>query len=157
FSPGVIPMPPRSSEVRSEVLAFLQAIKETPDDDGPRLIFADWLEEHDDPRGEFIRVQCALTRMSWDDPRRGDLQRRMQELLQQHEKEWLGPLGAFKGIHCWWRRGLVHMTASSTTALVKNEQLAEEETAVWLEHLTVEGRVGPRAAHRLANCPVLVH
>ena len=27
--------------------AFLRAIAETPEDDAPRLIFADWLEEHD--------------------------------------------------------------------------------------------------------------
>ena len=30
--------------------AFLQAIRENPDDDAPRLIYADWLEERGDPR-----------------------------------------------------------------------------------------------------------
>jgi uncharacterized protein (TIGR02996 family) len=40
--------------------AFLRAVCEHPDDDRPRLIFADWLDEHGDPRGEFIRLQCAL-------------------------------------------------------------------------------------------------
>ena len=30
--------------------AFLQAILETPDDDLPRLAYADWLEEQDDPQ-----------------------------------------------------------------------------------------------------------
>lgn len=40
---------------------LLQAIIANPDDDTPRLIFADWLEEHDDlARAEFIRVQCEL-------------------------------------------------------------------------------------------------
>jgi uncharacterized protein (TIGR02996 family) len=34
---------------------FLEAICANPDDDVPRLIFADWLEERGDPRGEFIR------------------------------------------------------------------------------------------------------
>ena len=28
--------------------AFLQAIRDAPEDDGPRLIYADWLEEHAD-------------------------------------------------------------------------------------------------------------
>ena len=37
--------------------AFLQAIRDAPDDDAPRLIYADWLDERGDPRGEFIRVQ----------------------------------------------------------------------------------------------------
>lgn len=40
--------------------AFLQVILETPDDMAPRLMYADWLEERNDPRGEFIRVQCGL-------------------------------------------------------------------------------------------------
>jgi uncharacterized protein (TIGR02996 family) len=41
--------------------AFLQAILADPDDDAPRLVDADWLDERGDPaRGEFIRVQCQL-------------------------------------------------------------------------------------------------
>lgn len=38
--------------------AFIQAICESPHDDGPREMFADWLMDRGDPRGEFIRVQC---------------------------------------------------------------------------------------------------
>jgi uncharacterized protein (TIGR02996 family) len=44
--------------------AFLKAIlADTDGDDGPRLVYADWLDEHGDPRGEFIRVQCELARL----------------------------------------------------------------------------------------------
>ena len=39
---------------------FLAAICANPDDDAPRLVYADWLDEHGDPRGEFIRVQVEL-------------------------------------------------------------------------------------------------
>jgi uncharacterized protein (TIGR02996 family) len=43
---------------------FIRAIVENPFDDAPRLIFADWLEEHGDAaRAEFIRVQCEVARM----------------------------------------------------------------------------------------------
>ena len=36
--------------------AFLNTIREHPDADLPRLVFADWLDENDDPaRAEFIR------------------------------------------------------------------------------------------------------
>ena len=39
--------------------AFINAIREAPCDDAPRLIYADWLEENADPaRAEFIRLQC---------------------------------------------------------------------------------------------------
>src|SRR5262249_9647341 len=48
--------------------AFLQAILDDPGDDAVRLVFADWLEEHDDPLGEFIRVQMQLDEMPDDDP-----------------------------------------------------------------------------------------
>jgi uncharacterized protein (TIGR02996 family) len=43
--------------------AFMQAILADPEADGPRLIFADRLEEEGDPLGEFVRVQCELARL----------------------------------------------------------------------------------------------
>ena len=43
--------------------ALLRAIHDEPDDDAPRLVYADWLEEHGDPdRGRFIRIQCHIAR-----------------------------------------------------------------------------------------------
>jgi uncharacterized protein (TIGR02996 family) len=46
--------------------AFLLAICENPDDDTPRLVFADWLQEHgDEARAEFIRVQIELARKEY--------------------------------------------------------------------------------------------
>lgn len=42
---------------------FLDAICQNPEEDTPRLVYADWLVEHGQlDRGEFIRVQCELTR-----------------------------------------------------------------------------------------------
>src|SRR5207244_2686349 len=43
---------------------FIQEILANPDDDTPRLIFADWLEERGDSRGEFIRVQCEIAALT---------------------------------------------------------------------------------------------
>jgi uncharacterized protein (TIGR02996 family) len=46
---------------------FLRAILDKPDDDGPRLVYADHLDETGrSERAEFIRVQCALE--NHDDP-----------------------------------------------------------------------------------------
>jgi uncharacterized protein (TIGR02996 family) len=43
--------------------ALLAAIRAQPDEDTPRLVFADWLEENDEPaRAEFIRAQVELAR-----------------------------------------------------------------------------------------------
>jgi uncharacterized protein (TIGR02996 family) len=84
--------------------AFLHDILAHPDDDAPRLIYADWLDEHGDPRGEFIRVQCALAQLSDEDPHRWPLQQREQELLREHEAKWLPKDG---GSACVFRRGFV--------------------------------------------------
>jgi uncharacterized protein (TIGR02996 family) len=45
----------------SDAQAFLAAIRASPADDLPRLVYADWLDEHGQPeRAEFIRVGCEL-------------------------------------------------------------------------------------------------
>jgi len=46
--------------------AFLRRIADRPGDDAPRLIFADWLDDRDDPRGEMIRLQLASSRLPPD-------------------------------------------------------------------------------------------
>lgn len=85
--------------------AFLQDILAHRDDDAPRLIYADWLDEHNDPRGEFIRVQCALAALGEEDPRRWPLEKREQELLGEHRAKWL-PQGSDSAA-CEFRRGFV--------------------------------------------------
>ena len=43
--------------------AFLEDIVAHPDDDAPRLVFADWLDDHGDAdRAEFIRLQVSGVR-----------------------------------------------------------------------------------------------
>jgi uncharacterized protein (TIGR02996 family) len=39
---------------------FLERIQANPDDDLPRLIYADWLEDQGDPRAELLRRFVAL-------------------------------------------------------------------------------------------------
>ncbi|MGH7224030.1 MAG: TIGR02996 domain-containing protein, partial [Gemmataceae bacterium] len=72
---------------------FLEAIREQPDDDAPRLICADWLEEHGQPeRAEFIRVQCDRARIPEGSPRWWDLECREKRLWEAHHAEWFGSL-----------------------------------------------------------------
>src|SRR5262249_12087028 len=71
--------------------SFIAAIRETPDDDTPRLVFSDWLEEQGEiARAELIRVQCELARLPTFDPRYPELHLRQLELIAAHEAEWLG-------------------------------------------------------------------
>lgn len=47
--------------------SLLAAIRGHPEEDTPRLMFADWLEEHgDEVRAEFLRLQCELARLEGD-------------------------------------------------------------------------------------------
>ncbi|HEY7157809.1 MAG TPA: TIGR02996 domain-containing protein [Gemmataceae bacterium] len=78
--------------------AFIQAIRETPNDDAPRLIYADWLEEHGQAdRADFIRVQCRLAQTPDTSAERPALMERAEELLRRHWEEWVGPLREIVG------------------------------------------------------------
>ncbi len=84
------------------VADFLASILADPDDDTPRLQYADWLMERGDPRGEFIRVQCEIARIEGSESIRdaaevvfpGDrlqnLHAREHELLALRD-EWILP------------------------------------------------------------------
>ena len=37
--------------------AFIRAIVDSPGDDLPRLVYADWLDDRDDPRGTYLRAE----------------------------------------------------------------------------------------------------
>jgi uncharacterized protein (TIGR02996 family) len=80
---------------------FLQDIIAHPEDDAPRLVYADWLEEHGDgARAEFIRVQCELAKKDRvadqlkvpvplrSAPRYDALRRRERGLLEAHRRAW---------------------------------------------------------------------
>jgi uncharacterized protein (TIGR02996 family) len=47
----------------SDDLGFLRDIIAHPDDPVPRLVYADWLDERDDPRGEFLDSPFLLWRL----------------------------------------------------------------------------------------------
>lgn len=71
--------------------AFLRDIIAHPDDLSVRLIYADWLEDHGDPRAELIRVQCQLESMDISDERRSELKSIEKHLLTAGEAQWFAP------------------------------------------------------------------
>jgi uncharacterized protein (TIGR02996 family) len=44
-------------------LSFIDAIRNNPDDDEARAVYADWLEERGDLRGEYLRLEAQLHRI----------------------------------------------------------------------------------------------
>jgi uncharacterized protein (TIGR02996 family) len=70
---------------------LLRAVLEYPENDAPRLDYADWFAEHGEPdRAEFIRAQVLASRLSPYDAAQRHLKRRAQALLTEHEKRWFG-------------------------------------------------------------------
>jgi uncharacterized protein (TIGR02996 family) len=151
---------------------FLAAIIRRPDDDLPRLIFADYLDDTGDgARAEFIRLQCAAAR--------GErvAESRICELENANRDEWLAPLG--KGVyHAEFRRGFAEHLVLSAREFVRESSAIREKTplrgiallgaARVLARLLSEphlaglsaihftgGMLGDAGAERLAECPHL--
>ncbi len=73
--------------------ALLAAIRAHPAEDTPRLVYADWLDENNQPeRAEFIRVQCEAARTDRDSPAYPALLRRSSRLEAAHAARWFGAL-----------------------------------------------------------------
>jgi uncharacterized protein (TIGR02996 family) len=86
---------------------FLRDIVEHPEDDAPRLVYADWLDD----QGEgglagFIRVQCRLAGLADDDVQRIPLEEEQARLERQIDQALLhGPrTGWLAGLPVWARR-----------------------------------------------------
>jgi uncharacterized protein (TIGR02996 family) len=80
--------------------AFLSTILDNPDDDAPRLVYADWLDEQGEgDRAEFIRLQVREARMAPDDPELPGVHARAEYLVRIHHVEWASRLPRFDGVH----------------------------------------------------------
>ncbi len=120
--------------------AFLQAIRDAPGDDVPRLVYADWLEENGQPeRAELIRTQLELSR---GEGARGDrlaLLRRLRDLVVRHRGQWLGPLAEWAP-DAVFERGFVERVTLRARTLVKVAAALFGEHPIWsvrLTHLTL--------------------
>jgi uncharacterized protein (TIGR02996 family) len=100
---------------------FLTDVFACPEDNTPRLVYADWLEENDQAhRAEFIRVQCQLAGLDEDDPAQSGLKEREWELLTVYRDEWGRALPAWarKSPHTY-RRGFVERASVTATQFLQ--------------------------------------
>jgi uncharacterized protein (TIGR02996 family) len=101
--------------------ALLAAVIAAPEDDTPRLVYADWFEENDQPeRAEFIRVQVERARLPLDDPRHGPLVARELRLLAEYGKEWAAGIPTLDVVR--FRRGFVECVAADGVALTDHAE-----------------------------------
>lgn len=78
---------------------LLAAVYESPEDDAPRAVYADFLLERGDPRGEFIASQLSTARA------KPYQRQREHELLAEHRAAWVAPLGVVDSVQVTFERG----------------------------------------------------
>lgn len=109
-------VPPRDALSLPEAGVFLADILDNPEDDTPRLIFADWLDDQDHPWGALLRAQTWRSRLTEADPRQEEMQQIERAWLETHGEQFLEP---FRGLG-WrggFRRGFLHLVAHVSTIL----------------------------------------
>ncbi len=127
--------------------ALLRAIIDNPAEDTPRLVFADWLDENDEPeRAEFIRLQIELAR-SGNKAKKAQLRER--ELWAQSRARWKAELPDFPALRWseYWSRGFVNCVSVENWATFRRIH-ADVFRAVPLQHLILFDFGAPRAFAR---------
>jgi uncharacterized protein (TIGR02996 family) len=124
---------------------FRAAILDTPDDIAPRLVFADWLQERGDPRGEWIALDCA--------PATGDETREMRRraLWQHHRAQWFrDDLSTELDRKIEYRNGFVHTVRLNAEQLLPLGKRMAEQPIDTLDVMCI-----PATMAALAECSVL--
>lgn len=73
----------------SDDTGFLRAIKSRPSDRTARLVYADWLDERGDPRGDFVRLHLALGAAAPDHVERVAGENELSQLRKGCSASWL--------------------------------------------------------------------
>jgi len=163
--------------------AFLAAILASPQDDTPRLVYADWLDDQtekgNDPRAEFIRVQCERARIDTEQtptryaeqwaidnnlriaaPACADfwgrvafLRRRERELLSEFGFRWLHPFAEILSAAGTFTGNLVDVLLRHfRRGFVESVTLSAE---VWLQYADALAQAAPIREVTLTTEPVL--
>ena len=111
----------------AEESAFLSSIRVAERDDAPRLIYADFLADSNNPadrhRAEFIRLQLAVAKLPDDDPRRPDLKHRADDLLHRFLTDWTAHLRGLATGFTFHRGLLETVSVDVPTFIARGEEL----------------------------------
>jgi uncharacterized protein (TIGR02996 family) len=75
--------------------AFLRSVLASPNDDVVRLVCADWLEEQNDPRAEFLRLEHQLLKLSKEEREHSGLYPRFAEIALTLDADWVALVRRF--------------------------------------------------------------
>ncbi len=149
--------PPTESElahfappVRTADLEALEhSIYANPDDDEPRAVLADLLQARGDPRGELIALQLAVAAGRGTDE--GDA--RIEELVRDHGRSWLGPLHEI-AYRAELRRGFLtklELAGDERAGAARWEHVVEHPLLGTVEELIPGDSSGERYAELIAS------
>ena len=98
----------------SDFEALVRAVFQNPDDDAARLVFADYLDENDQPdRAALIRVQVEKARLPARSDRARELAAEEKRLVARVRKAAVDPLP--ERMRAEFRRGFLRLTADLYT------------------------------------------
>ena len=143
---------PKAAKQKKLVAAnepMLAAIEADPADESTRLVYADWLQTHGDPRGELIVLQQVGQK------------KKASGLIRKHAELWLGSLADKLGhsssamrpdIDLTWHLGFLDRVELRSSYGVKTvEDLANLASARFVRELVLGGTDDYRAAVRVMD------
>jgi uncharacterized protein (TIGR02996 family) len=137
-----------AAAARTEAQDLIAGVIERPDDESPRLVYADWLIEKGDARGEFISMQVALARRGLDPQRRLEFKKRCAQ-LEVSVAAWRAPAGDLQVV---FRRGFIEeVTGDAGIFLKQADALFAAEP---VRRVTLDG-LDEAQARQIARAPWL--
>jgi uncharacterized protein (TIGR02996 family) len=87
--------------VQPEELDFLSAIYANAKDDSARFVYADWLEDRSDSRGDFLRLEVELNRLGagTKTAKARALRARLGRLQSEIDNKWVGRILRTRHFH----------------------------------------------------------
>jgi uncharacterized protein (TIGR02996 family) len=94
---------------------FVDAILARPDDDGLRLVYADWLDERGDGRGEYLRLTLERAKHTSKSRKYEAVTTRLTEIEPGIDPEWVASVTrpSRLSIEWWGRQGVVRVNGQN--------------------------------------------
>ena len=133
--------------------ALVTAVRANPDDWDTLRVFADWLAEQGDVRGELVPLEHQLATALTPDER-GVLMRRIKALEEAHREAWLAGWVPPEGVRLDWRHGFVfgvRLPWNDDTLAVLAQLLAHPVGALLTRLDLQDNGIGAEGARALAS------
>jgi uncharacterized protein (TIGR02996 family) len=108
-----------AARIPDEQAALLAAIVAEPDEDAPRLVYADWLQEHGDEEQAACIRESVRVGMLPEGAEKSEAARRVDELIETRAEKWVYALGLLHltGLDCgsslWPPQEVAYLSAES--------------------------------------------